>query len=320
MGTLNVSRATLADPGKRIGMIGDMISETFSSHWQAETIDELEAQANIQCSMAPGVRLSHARMSALTLSNRANGDRKKSTFWAYFTNQQQTVTVGNNSALHVQPQELLVLRSDMPCQITTSKAYTTSSLVIDADLFTQYVPDYRGLIAQRLPYPFGLKEILNSTIDSCVAISSAGKFAEIGPQVVRSFLELLAVISQQESETTLPKLRTSLDIRRAQVKALIEKYYSLPELTIAEVARRLQLTTRYVQLAFQGEEVTASEYLRQCRIGACASQLRDQRCSHRSITDIAFSNGFNSSSHFSTEFKRSYGVSPRIWRHETTLK
>ncbi len=316
MDAMNVSSSTIPDERQRIGIISDMISETFFSHWKACSIGEDVVQANIQASYSSGVGLSHARMSALTLQNRADVAPKKRKFYAYIANQPQSVTVGDDTTLHVQPQELLILSSDMPCQIMTSRAYTTTSLVIDADLFTEYVPDYQGLIARRLSFPFGLRDILHSTLDSCVAISTAGKFADAGPRVARSFLELLAVISQQDPEAALPKLSTSLDIRRAQVKAFIERYYTLPDLTIAEVAHRLQLTTRYVQLAFAGEGITPSEYLRQCRIEACAKELRDMKHSHRSITDIAFSNGFNSSSHFSTEFRRIHGVSPRIWRSE----
>lgn len=313
---LKVSASTIPDPDKRIGIISDMISQTFFSHWQACSVGSDDAQANIQASQACGVGLSHARMSALTLQNRADVAPAKRKFYAYVTNQPQSVTVGREVPLQVQPQELLILSSDMPCQIITPRAYTTSSLVIDAELFTEHVPDHQGLIARRLSYPFGLREILHSTLDSCVAISAAGKFAEVGPSVVRSFLELLGVVAQQQPDLALPKLSTSLDIRRAQVKAFIERYYSLPELTISEIASRLQLTTRYVQLAFEGEGMTPSEYLRQCRIDACARQLRDPRYRHRSITDIAFSNGFNSSSHFSTEFRRIHGVSPRMWRSE----
>jgi AraC-like DNA-binding protein len=314
-----LSPPAIRNPGERIGMISNMISETFRARWQAEAIGNLESPGQIQTGMASGVMLSHALMPPLTLHNRADGPDQKRKYYAYVTNQAQSVQVGNEAVMHVQPQELLILRSDAPCQIVTNRTYTTSSLIIDADLFTEYVPNYHGLIARRLSYPFGLRTILQSTLDSCVAISTAGKFAEAGPRIVRSFLELLAVVSQQEPSERPQKLSTSLDIRCAQVKAFIEKNYMSPDLTIGEIARRMQLTPRYVQLAFENEGSTPSEYLRQCRIAACTTQLHDPRHSHRSITDIAFCNGFNSSSHFSTEFKRVHGMSPRAWRNEIML-
>lgn len=317
METMQVTSSTVPDPRQRISVISQMVSETFFAHWHAGSIDGTEAQADIQASHASGMRLSHARMSPLTLRNRADVSSDNLKFYAYVTNQSQSVKLTDAAILHLPPQELLILSSDMPCEIINPRAYTTTSLVIDADLFKEFVPDHQGLIAQRLSYPFGLRELLHSTLDTCIAISTAGKFAEVGPQVVRSFLELLSVVAVQKSDLPLPQPSTSLDIRRGQVKAFIERYYAQPDLTIAEIARRLQLTTRYVQLAFEGQGTTPSEYLRQCRLEGAARQLRDPKCSHRSVTDIAFSNGFNSSSHFSTEFRRSFGMTPRTWRSES---
>ena len=50
------------------------------------------------------------------------------------------------------------------------------------------------------------------------------------------------------------------------------------------------------------------EFLNQCRLERAAAQLRSQP--ERSITDIAFANGFNSSQYFATCFRRRYHVSP----------
>jgi len=50
------------------------------------------------------------------------------------------------------------------------------------------------------------------------------------------------------------------------------------------------------------------EYLNQCRLDRAAQQLRTQP--ERSVTDIAFANGFNSSQYFATRFRRRFRVSP----------
>ena len=50
------------------------------------------------------------------------------------------------------------------------------------------------------------------------------------------------------------------------------------------------------------------EYLNQCRLDRAAQQLRTQP--GRSVTDIAFANGFNSSQYFATRFRRRFRVSP----------
>lgn len=312
MQALRISDQEMPDPSERIGIISSAISDIFASSWRAAPIRD-NASASINWALANGVALSHAQMSAMKLDNCANGDKRDLKFSAYMCDQPQIIRLGTGEALHIHPRELLILRSDLPCRIMTGRAYTTTGLVIDAELFAQYVPDYKGVIARRLGYPYGLQDLLANSLDSCVALSMAGRFEDVGPKVTRSFLELLAVLACEGQVDEDVQRSTSLDIRRAQVKSFIDKHFREPDLTISSVAQRLRLTPRYVQLAFEGDDQTPSEYLRQRRIDACARELREPG-RRRSITEISFSNGFNSSSHFSTEFKRVYGMTPRDWR------
>jgi AraC-like DNA-binding protein len=51
------------------------------------------------------------------------------------------------------------------------------------------------------------------------------------------------------------------------------------------------------------------EFLNQCRLNRAASQLREQP--GLSVTEVAFTNGFNSSQYFSTRFRQHFNMSPR---------
>lgn len=314
MQALRISDLEMPDPQQRIGQISTAISDIFASRWRAASIDH-NASASINWTHSDGVALSHARMSAFALDNHATGDSRNLKFNAYICDQPQIIRLGTGEALHVHPRELLILRSDLPCKIMTSRAYSTTGLVVDADLFHQYVPDSQGVIARRLGYPFGLQDLLASSLDSFVALSEAGRFEAVGPRVTRSFLELLAVLSGEGSPDEEGRRSTSLDIRCAQVKTYVDRHFREPDLTVSSIAKSLHLTPRYIQLAFEGGGLTPSEYLRQRRIEACANDLRNGEGRRKSITEIAFANGFNSSSHFSTEFKRVYGMTPREWRN-----
>lgn len=318
MQAVRISDEEMPDHRQRISEISTAISDIFASRWKAASNDA-HASASINLARADGVALSHAKMTAFNLDNRADGDAKNLKFSAYICDQPQIIRFGTGEAFHVHPRELLVLRSDLPCRIITSRAYTTTGLVIDADLFLEYVPDSQAVIARRLGYPYGLQDLLANTLDSCVALSEAGRFEAAGPKVTRSFLELLAVLNCEGKVNEEVRRSTSLDIRRAQVKAFIDRNFHDPELTVSSIAESLHLTPRYVQLAFEQDGMTPSEYLRQCRIEACAKQLAENGPRRRSITEISFANGFNSSSHFSTEFKRVYGMTPRQWRNAKEL-
>ena len=50
------------------------------------------------------------------------------------------------------------------------------------------------------------------------------------------------------------------------------------------------------------------------RLEECAMQLRDPIWARRTITEIAFSWGFNNATHFARVFREKYGLSPRDYR------
>jgi len=136
---------------------------------------------------------------------------------------------------------------------------------------------------------------------------------QTGPKLVRSFLDTLSLVPRCRAEPRqCPK--TTLEIRKKQIKAFIDKNYACPSLSVAFVAERLQLSSRYIQMVFAADGQCPSEYLRSIRLAACARLLRDPACRDRSITQVSFDCGFNSSAHFSTEFRRMYGLTPRDYR------
>jgi AraC-like DNA-binding protein len=52
------------------------------------------------------------------------------------------------------------------------------------------------------------------------------------------------------------------------------------------------------------------------RLDRCHQDLLNPACARKSITEVAYSWGFNNSSHFSRCFKRAFGASPRRFRSE----
>jgi AraC-like DNA-binding protein len=69
-----------------------------------------------------------------------------------------------------------------------------------------------------------------------------------------------------------------------------------------------------VHKVFQTEGTTVSDQIWRMRLARCREDLCNPAYANQSITDIAFSWGFNSSAHFSRAFKDEFGVCPRILR------
>ncbi|MEO8686022.1 MAG: helix-turn-helix transcriptional regulator, partial [Devosia sp.] len=105
----------------------------------------------------------------------------------------------------------------------------------------------------------------------------------------------------------------SLDLLRERAKAYIEANLERADLSVADIARQMGCTPRYVFKAFQAEQTTPSDYLWQCRLERARDCLMQGEAG-RSISDIAFALGFSSSAHFSRAFRQRYDSAPRDYR------
>ena len=102
-----------------------------------------------------------------------------------------------------------------------------------------------------------------------------------------------------------------------RVKAYIEANLADPELSVERMAQACSISVRGLHRHFAEDPAgSVSRYLWRRRLIHCAEALRDPSQAHRSITDVCFSYGFSSSSHFSRQFKDQFGVSPVHYRVE----
>ena len=101
-----------------------------------------------------------------------------------------------------------------------------------------------------------------------------------------------------------------------RVKAYIEANLADPELSVERIAHACSISVRGLHRHFAEDPAgSVSRYLWQRRLIHCAEALRDPSQAHRSITDVCFSYGFSSSSHFCRLFNGWFGVPPARYRH-----
>jgi AraC-like DNA-binding protein len=74
------------------------------------------------------------------------------------------------------------------------------------------------------------------------------------------------------------------------------------------------LPSRYVRLLFAEEDERLSSYILRRRLEKCAEQIRKASRTRTTITDIAFSWGFSSMSHFARVFRAQYGMTAGEYR------
>lgn len=99
-----------------------------------------------------------------------------------------------------------------------------------------------------------------------------------------------------------------------RVRAYVLERLRDPELSVCRVASDLGLSIRYVHKLFEREGTSLCRFVREQRLQGCRRDLLSERRRGQSVTEIAFSWGFNNLSHFSALFKRRFGVAPRELR------
>jgi AraC family transcriptional activator of tynA and feaB len=93
---------------------------------------------------------------------------------------------------------------------------------------------------------------------------------------------------------------------RAQI--FIREHLRDPDLSIDQISAALGCTKRYLHMIFSERGLTVSDYIWQTRLQHCRQELEAQ--GGKTITDVAFSWGFSSSSHFSRVFRKYFGIAP----------
>jgi len=128
-------------------------------------------------------------------------------------------------------------------------------------------------------------------------------------QLGDQLMDMLAITLQASNEDAPTAEGSVRAARLRSVKMWIENRLTDPELTLDDIAAANGISLRYLHQLFEPEERTVSEWIWDRRLQRCYAEIA--KGDGRLITQIAYENGFNSSAHFSTMYRRKYGVSPR---------
>src|SRR5262249_3881696 len=98
--------------------------------------------------------------------------------------------------------------------------------------------------------------------------------------------------------------------RLRAIKSDIAANLSRDDLSVVEIALKQRVTPRYVQLLFEHQGTTFTEYVRNARLNRAHRILADPHLADRRISDIAFDVGFSDLSYFNKAFRRRFGETP----------
>lgn len=105
-------------------------------------------------------------------------------------------------------------------------------------------------------------------------------------------------------------------VLKARVKQYVQTHLAEPDLSIERIALDMRCSKRYLHRVFEDESSTLDRYIWLTRLERCHAALGTPAAQHKSISEVAFNWGFNSSAHFCRLFKHQYGLSPREYQRQ----
>lgn len=123
--------------------------------------------------------------------------------------------------------------------------------------------------------------------------------------VADSLIDLL-LLPLREADSSFDRAGPEAMYVRAQ--AFIGEHLRDPDLSIDQISSALGCTKRYLHMLFSERGMTVSDHIWRERLLHCRQELEAH--AGKTITDVAFSWGFSSSSHFSRVFRKCFGIVP----------
>jgi len=199
-----------------------------------------------------------------------------------------------------------------PYRLVPEEAGEVLVLRIPTTLLKEHLPSPEGFCGHRLAGSDGLCSIAAAMAVSLFGKVQAGLGLPYEDRVARHLLDVIATayaIAFQSAPNS-----SIVSGRHATVKLFIEQHLRDPELCPRLVAERLKLSSRYLRMIFATGNETVSAYILRRRLEECARQIGDASWRGHSLTEIAFSWGFNSAPHFTRSFRDRFDMSPRDYR------
>ena len=138
----------------------------------------------------------------------------------------------------------------------------------------------------------------------------ASELMHLDPRVAgaasRSLLELVNALLHHDTRAALDNASVKLQL----IREYILRHLQDERLDPGTIAAAHRISVRHLHSLFQQEDMPVSRFILQRRLEACQKMLSDPAFNHLRISEIAYSKGFASISHFCRVFKAAFGQTP----------
>ena len=233
----------------------------------------------------------------------------KDCFYVALTQKGHQVVEQRGERIAYGPGSATIFSASEPYTLRNPDPHRAFYLEIPRDALALRWQPSRPLVAASVNTTFGVGRIVADLCASMVLEAQTraeGTRAQLGERLI----DVLA-LALEHPNGELPELDGALRSERLRrIKQYIESNIGDPLLSPDRVAAAAQMSVRALHYLFRGTGQTAAAYIWERRLQRCREALEMPAERHRTVTEIAFAAGFSSMSHFSSAFRRRFGVTP----------
>ena len=170
--------------------------------------------------------------------------------------------------------------------------------------------DFDAVLGCTIPKQTAPLRLLATYIEALLT-EPAPPTPEFGQLAVAHIYDLTALaMGATRDATEIAKNRGLAAARLREIKTDIAANLSRDDLSVVEIALRQRVTPRYIQMLFETESTTFTDFVRNARLSRAHRMLVNPRLADRSISAIASEAGFSDLSYFNKAFRRQFGGTP----------
>ncbi len=208
--------------------------------------------------------------------------------------------------------DFVLCDTGLPHYFSTSGSSVTVMVRVPGAVLRSYLPTPEQYCGQHLGRATGLTGTVAAMVHE---LANGG--GNLGPgyedRVARYLLEMISMSYTMGVDAVQDASAIAWQ-RRKDVIQFIEDNLRDPDLSPASISTGLRVSPRYLRTIFASGGEKMGAYILRRRLEECARQMASPAWSAHTLTEIAFSWGFNSAAHFTRTFNEKYGMAPREYR------
>lgn len=296
----------------------DAICETFTG-LVTDFMDASDIDAKLMSTSLGDLTYAHVKTTSSKVSHTAQhaSKAKEKIFLLHLQLENQSRNVQRGKEIFLKEGDFTLVDSEAPYRVEFDEPISMGVLRIPYEALRQRIPHPEDITGHKFSGDKNISGLLSQMLRGFWDQKAVVNSDRVNRQFSNNMLDLMAT-SFQDQTSRVVSSGSIRQLRYLQLKKFVDYNLSDPELTPAKIAQVFKITPRYMHRIFaeygSGME-TVGQYMLNRRLEECTYRFQDQNAAHLKITDIAFSLGFNSMTHFSRVFKEKYGASPRAFRN-----